>query len=78
MNLTAKIYIAGHRGLVDSALMRNLQAKGYINRYRDFKYNEVLFVFARRAKQNAGQDPEAAAKLATVRAGFGRVLKPRS
>lgn len=31
MNKTAKIYVAGHRGLVGSALMRNLQAKGYIN-----------------------------------------------
>jgi GDP-L-fucose synthase len=31
MNLTDKIYIAGHRGLVGSALMRNLQAKGYTN-----------------------------------------------
>ncbi len=31
MNPTAKIYIAGHRGLVGSALMRNLQAKGYAN-----------------------------------------------
>ncbi|OYZ27501.1 MAG: lipopolysaccharide biosynthesis protein [Hydrogenophilales bacterium 16-64-40] len=104
----------------------------YINRYREFKYNEVLFeqlarqyelakidesregtviqvvdtaepperkskpkkaqiamlatlasgivlllfVFVRRALQNAGQDPESAAKLAAVRAGFGRALKP--
>ena len=31
MNPDAKIYIAGHRGLVGSALMRNLQAKGYTN-----------------------------------------------
>ena len=31
MNPTAKIYIAGHRGLVGSALVRNLQAKGYTN-----------------------------------------------
>ncbi|MDF1579031.1 MAG: GDP-L-fucose synthase [Desulfobulbales bacterium] len=29
MNLESKIYIAGHRGLVGSALMRNLRAKGY-------------------------------------------------
>lgn len=29
MNPTSKIYIAGHRGLVGSALVRNLQAKGY-------------------------------------------------
>ena len=31
MNLNAKIYIAGHRGLVGSALMRQLQAQGYSN-----------------------------------------------
>ena len=31
MNLNAKIYIAGHRGLVGSALMRQLKAKGYSN-----------------------------------------------
>jgi GDP-L-fucose synthase len=31
MDKNAKIYVAGHRGLVGSALMRNLQAKGYTN-----------------------------------------------
>lgn len=31
MELTAKIYIAGHRGMVGSAIMRNLQKKGYNN-----------------------------------------------
>lgn len=31
MNHESKIYIAGHRGLVGSALMRNLQARGYGN-----------------------------------------------
>ncbi len=31
MNLDAKIYIAGHRGMVGSALLRNLRAKGYSN-----------------------------------------------
>lgn len=31
MELTAKIYIAGHRGMVGSAILRNLQAKGYTN-----------------------------------------------
>jgi GDP-L-fucose synthase len=31
MNKDSKIYIAGHRGLVGSALMRNLQAQGYVN-----------------------------------------------
>lgn len=31
MNLTDKIYIAGHRGLVGSALMHNLRDKGFTN-----------------------------------------------
>ncbi|HRH34023.1 MAG TPA: GDP-L-fucose synthase [Catalimonadaceae bacterium] len=31
MNLDAKIYIAGHRGMVGSALVRALQSKGYTN-----------------------------------------------
>ena len=31
MNKTSKIYIAGHRGLVGSAIVKNLQAKGYTN-----------------------------------------------
>lgn len=31
MELTSKIYIAGHRGMVGSAIMRNLQKKGYNN-----------------------------------------------
>jgi GDP-L-fucose synthase len=31
LNLASKIYIAGHRGLVGSALMRNLRAKGFDN-----------------------------------------------
>jgi GDP-L-fucose synthase len=31
MNKTAKIYIAGHRGMVGSAIVRGLQAKGYEN-----------------------------------------------
>ncbi len=31
MNKTAKIYIAGHRGLVGSAIVRNLQGNGYTN-----------------------------------------------
>lgn len=31
MNPTAKIYIVGHRGLVGSALVRNLQDHGYNN-----------------------------------------------
>lgn len=31
MEKTAKIYVAGHRGLVGSALVRKLQAEGYTN-----------------------------------------------
>ena len=31
MNKSDKIYIAGHRGLVGSAIVRNLEAKGYTN-----------------------------------------------
>lgn len=31
MELNSKIYIAGHRGMVGSAIMRNLQGKGYAN-----------------------------------------------
>lgn len=31
MEKTAKIYIAGHRGLLGSAVLRNLQAKGFTN-----------------------------------------------
>ena len=31
MELNEKIYVAGHRGLVGSALMRNLEQKGYTN-----------------------------------------------
>ena len=31
MDKSAKIYVAGHRGLVGSALMRQLEAQGYSN-----------------------------------------------
>ena len=31
MELNSKIYIAGHRGMVGSAIMRNLQSKGFVN-----------------------------------------------
>lgn len=31
MELSSKIYIAGHRGMVGSAILRNLQKKGYSN-----------------------------------------------
>ena len=31
MNKNSKIYIAGHRGLVGSAIVKNLESKGYTN-----------------------------------------------
>ena len=31
MDFNQKIYVAGHRGMVGSAIVRNLQAKGYSN-----------------------------------------------
>ena len=31
MNFDSKIYIAGHRGMVGSAIVRNLKEKGYSN-----------------------------------------------
>ena len=31
LDLTQKIYVAGHRGMVGSAIVRNLQAKGFTN-----------------------------------------------
>ncbi|MDQ0162568.1 nucleoside-diphosphate-sugar epimerase [Bacillus alveayuensis] len=31
MKKESKIYVAGHRGLVDSAILRKLQADGYTN-----------------------------------------------
>ena len=31
MDLNAKIYVAGHRGMVGSAIIRNLKSKGYTN-----------------------------------------------
>ena len=31
MNLDSKIYVAGHRGLVGSAIVKNLKSKGYTN-----------------------------------------------
>jgi GDP-L-fucose synthase len=30
-DLNSKIYVAGHRGMVGSAIMRNLEAKGFVN-----------------------------------------------
>ncbi len=43
MNKTSKIYIAGHRGLVGSAIVKNLKYKGYTNLvYRTHKELDLL------------------------------------
>ena len=43
MNKTSKIYIAGHRGLVGSAIVKNLTEKGYTNLvYRTHKELDLL------------------------------------
>jgi len=43
MNKASKIYIAGHRGLVGSAIVKNLQSKGYTNLvYRTHKELDLL------------------------------------
>ncbi len=43
MNKTSKIYIAGHRGLVGSAIVKNLESKGYTNLiYRTHKELDLL------------------------------------
>jgi len=43
MNQNSKIYIAGHRGLVGSAIVKNLESKGYINLiYRTHKELDLL------------------------------------
>lgn len=41
MEQSAKIYIAGHRGLVGSSLVRNLQAKGYTNLGYDAQHESL-------------------------------------
>ncbi len=43
MNKTSKIYIAGHRGLVGSAIVKNLASKGYTNLvYKTHKELDLL------------------------------------
>ena len=43
MELNSKIYVAGHRGLVGSAIVRNLQNKGYTNIiYRTHKELDLI------------------------------------
>ncbi|VAY87913.1 GDP-L-fucose synthetase [hydrothermal vent metagenome] len=47
MNKNSKIYIAGHRGLVGSAILKNLKSKGYINLiYKTHKELDLLNINA--------------------------------
>ena len=56
MNKNSKIYIAGHRGLVGSAILNNLKAKGYNNfilrthKELDLKDQQVVAQFFEREK----------------------------
>ena len=56
MNLNSKIFVAGHRGLVGSAIVRRLKKKGYkniitINRSRlDFTNQKKVFNFMKKIK----------------------------
>lgn len=51
MNKDTKIYIAGHRGMVGSAIWRNLEAKGYTNivgrtsKELDLRNQQAVFAF---------------------------------
>ena len=58
MNKSDKIFVAGHRGLVGSAIVRNLESKGYTNIVRILlgenlferidaaQYSRCVFAFA--------------------------------
>ena len=56
INLNSKIYIAGHKGLVGSAILRKLQLKGYkkiITKNRkelDLKDQKKVFKFLKKNK----------------------------
>ena len=70
MNKTSKIYIAGHRGLVGSAIVKNLESKGYTNLvYRTHKELDLLDTTAV-AEFFANEKPEyvilAAAKVGGI------------
>ena len=51
MEKDAKIYVAGHRGMVGSAILRELQRRGYTNfvlrthQDLDFAISEIVSVF---------------------------------
>ncbi len=58
MNKTDKIFIAGHRGLVGSAIVKNLQQKNYSNiitrthKELDLTNQEATATFLKKRNQN--------------------------
>jgi GDP-L-fucose synthase len=70
MNKNSKIYVAGHRGLVGSAIVKNLQEKGYTNLI--YKTHQELDLINQKAVEEffAKQKPEyvilAAAKVGGI------------
>ena len=50
MNKTDRIYIAGHNGMVGSAIIRKLKSEGYENLVIK-KYNEILLTQASNGEQ---------------------------
>ena len=56
INLKSKIYVAGHNGLVGSAILRKLKSKGYKNiifrdrKKLDLKNQKKVFQFLKKKK----------------------------
>lgn len=63
LDKNAKIYIAGHRGLVGSAIWKNLQEKGYTNlvgkthKELDLLTESPYAVFSMRSNRNTYSSP---------------------
>ena len=70
MDLNAKIYVAGHRGMVGSAIKRNLESKGYTNIITRTKQELDLTIQSDVAEFFAEEKPEyvvlAAAKVGGI------------
>ena len=49
MQKLGKVYVAGHRGMVGSAIIRKLQSEGF-NKYRNAEHLEALDLKNSRAK----------------------------
>ena len=72
MNKTDKIYVAGHRGLVGSAIVRNLKAKGYTNiigrTHQELELTDQVAVRAFFEKERPDVVVLAAAKVGVINA----------